>query len=69
MPWVLMVWSVVATAIVVWMGQAQAVLQGSWTPGKDPDRCAGCRHDRVAHQHADPGTPCSQCPCGGFRAP
>jgi hypothetical protein len=44
-------------------------VHAAWGWADDPTRCSCCRHDVVAHEHADDRTECSQCPCPGFRAP
>jgi hypothetical protein len=65
--WVLTAGIVVGGAIVLWFGDALVALESPW--GRRPDRraCAGCRHDAVAHERADAGSACTQCPCSGFR--
>ena len=65
--WVLTAGAVVGGGIVLWFGDALAELESRW--GRRPDRsaCACCRHDAVAHENVEPGSACTQCPCGGFR--
>jgi hypothetical protein len=65
--WVLSAWAVLAGGIVVWFGDALAVLEGP--RGRRPDRstCACCRHDAIAHEQTRPGHACTQCPCAAFR--
>jgi hypothetical protein len=65
--WVLTVWALVATGLVLWFADALAAFEGPGAPRRDPTSCACCRHDAVAHEHAGPGTSCTQCPCDGFR--
>jgi hypothetical protein len=66
--WMMVIWSVVAAAMVFWFVDAEDVVHGACPPADDDDdRCAACRHDVVAHERADPGAECSQCPCPGFR--
>jgi hypothetical protein len=65
--WVLSAWAVVAGGLVVWFGDALAVLEGPRGRRLDRTACACCRHDAVAHEQAGPRAACTQCPCGGFR--
>jgi hypothetical protein len=62
----MIIWSVVSAALIVWFTEADDGWSADWQRD-DADRCACCRHDLVAHEHADPRTDCSQCPCPGFR--
>ena len=65
--WVVSAWALVAGGIVVWFGDALAVLEGP--RGRRPDRstCACCRHDVIAHEENGSRRACTQCPCAGFR--
>jgi hypothetical protein len=65
----MLVWSVVSAGLVVWLAEAEDVVHAAWGWGEDLTRCACCRHDVIAHAHADGATGCSQCPCGDFRSP
>ena len=66
--WVLTTGSVVGGGVAVWCEGALARLEGPRGRRPDPGECACCRHDEVAHEHAAPGTACTQCPCDGFRS-
>ena len=66
--WMMVIWSVVAAGLVFWFVDAEDVVHGACPPADDDDRCTSCRHDLVAHEHAEPRSDCSQCPCPGFRA-
>ena len=65
--WVLTVWALVGSGLVLWFGNALAALQGPVGTRRDPTACACCGHHAVAHEHVSPGTSCTQCPCNGFR--
>ena len=65
--WVLSAWALVGTGLVLWFGEALSALEGPRGPRRDPSTCGCCRHDALAHEHAGPGTSCTQCPCDGFR--
>jgi hypothetical protein len=65
--WVLSAWAVLAGGIVVWFGDALAVLEGPRGRRLDRSACACCRHDAIAHEQARAGSACTQCPCAGFR--
>jgi hypothetical protein len=69
MGWMMVVWSVVTAALVVWLSDAEDEVHVAWGWDEDPTRCGCCRHDLVAHGHADPEAGCSQCPCPRFRPP
>jgi hypothetical protein len=69
MAWVLVTWSVLTVGLIVWLADAQAVVSGSRRRERDETCCSSCRHDRIAHEPADHGTRCTQCPCPGFRPP
>ena len=65
--WVLTVWALVGSGLVLWFGNALAALEGPVGTRRDPTACACCGHHAVAHEHAGPATSCTQCPCNGFR--
>jgi hypothetical protein len=65
--WVLTAGAVVGGGIVLWLGDALAALESPWGRRPDESACACCRHDAVAHEDAEPGSACTQCPCSGFR--
>ena len=67
MAWVLVTWSIVSAWLIVWLADAQDVLEGCGGQARDSTSCACCRHDRVAHDPAGPDTACTQCPCEGYR--
>ena len=67
MAWVLMAWSIVSAGLIVWLADAQDVLEGTGGHGRDGTSCACCRHDRIAHDPDGPGTACTQCPCEDYR--
>jgi hypothetical protein len=67
MGWLMMIWSVVTAGLVVWFADAEDDVHAAWGWGDDPTSCTCCRHDLIAHEHADARTECSQCPCPGFR--
>jgi hypothetical protein len=65
--WVLSVWALAGAGVVLWFGNALAALESPVGTRRDPAACACCGHHSVAHEHVDPGTSCTQCPCNGFR--
>ena len=69
MAWVLVAWSIVTAGLIVWLTDAQDLLEGGRGQGRDTTSCACCRHDEVAHDPAGAGTACTQCPCEGYRSP
>jgi hypothetical protein len=69
MGWLMVVWSVVTAALVVWLADAEDLVHRPWGWEDDPTRCACCRHDLIAHEHGDAASGCSQCPCPAFRPP
>ena len=65
--WVLMAWSILATGLIVWLADAQDLLEGRGGQGRDRTSCACCRHDRIAHDPDRPDGACTQCPCESYR--
>ena len=62
MAWVMVAWSIVTAGLIVWLADAQDLLGRCGGQDRDATSCASCRHDRVAHDPAGPGTACTQCP-------
>ena len=64
--WVLSAWAVVGGGIVVWFGDALAVLEGPRGGGRTgaPARAAGTTRSPTSRRA---GNACTQCPCAGFR--
>ena len=69
MGWLMVVWSVVTAALVVWLADAEDLVHRPWGWEADPTHCACCRHDLIAHERGGPAAGCSQCPCPAFRPP